>query len=109
MRTRQEATWNRWRPLVAEQERSGLSVTAFCRQRQLCISQLYAWKRRLRRTASASLLAVHLAPTPEPEPAEQTHRRPIEVVLPGGLRLLVEAGFDATHLCALLDVLERRA
>jgi hypothetical protein len=43
----QEA-WARWRALLAEQQQSGLSVVAFCRERGLRDGQFYDWKKRLR-------------------------------------------------------------
>ena len=38
----------KWRGLVAEQEQSGQSVAAFCRERGVPASQIFSWKRRLR-------------------------------------------------------------
>lgn len=36
-----------WRELVAEQERSGLSVAEFCRQKVLTENSFYRWRRQL--------------------------------------------------------------
>lgn len=44
---RSERTWAKWRGLVAEQERSGLSVQRFCIDRGLASSSLFAWRRKL--------------------------------------------------------------
>jgi len=38
-----------WRDVVSEWRASGLSVRAFCSQRQLRESQFYGWRRELRR------------------------------------------------------------
>lgn len=35
-----------WRGLVAEQEKSNLSVAAFCQQHQLTESGFYAWRKK---------------------------------------------------------------
>ena len=39
----------RWRHAMSEQSRSGLSVRAFCRQRNLLESRFFSWRRELRR------------------------------------------------------------
>ena len=95
----------RWRGLVSEQVGSGKSVAAFCRDRGLREWQLYEWKKRLRPSEAAPFIAVEVASTEaswaQPAPAsgiEIRHRR--------GWSLVVEAGFDASHLRRLLAVLE---
>jgi len=100
-----EEDWTRWRGLVSEQVGSGKSVAAFCRDRGLREWQLYEWKKRLRPSAAAPFIAVEVSSTEassaQPRPAsgiEIRHRR--------GWSLVVEAGFDASHLRRLLAVLE---
>jgi len=45
-----------WRGLVAEVQASGLSVRAFCSQRQVREANFYAWRRKLeRRDGSAGI------------------------------------------------------
>jgi hypothetical protein len=95
----------RWRGLVSEQVASGASVAAFCRDRGLREWQLYEWKKRLRSSAGAPFIAVEIASTEvasaQPGPMsglELRHRR--------GWSVIVEPGFDASHLRRLLAVLE---
>jgi len=92
----------KWRGLVAEQQLSSQSVAAFCRERGLAAAQFYAWKARLRRTGVGRFLPVHVSEMGQAGGS-------IEVRLGGGRSLIVAAGFDAAHLRAVLDVLERRA
>jgi hypothetical protein len=47
-RGRDLAKERRWRTLVAEQRRSGLTIAAFCLDRQLAASAFHYWKRELR-------------------------------------------------------------
>jgi transposase-like protein len=104
MNQRREQAWAKWRDLVAEQEQSGLSVAAFCRDRELAQSQLTYWKRRVREAAKASFVEVQLA-----EPRVQARAlgsTTIEVRLKNGRSLMVAARFDARHLRALLAVVE---
>jgi len=104
MNQRREQAWAKWRDLVAEQEQSGQSVAAFCRDRELAQSQLTYWKRRVREAAKAPFVEVQLA-----EPGVQARAlgsTTIEVRLKNGRSLMVAARFDARHLRALLAVVE---
>ena len=46
-RERSRQARRKWQGLFSEQGRSGQSVAAFCRERQLCASHFYWWKKRL--------------------------------------------------------------
>ncbi len=110
MRRRQTAAWTKWRGLVAEQQQSGKSVTAFCRERDLKTGQFFAWKKRLREAEAPKFGAVEVAPVAEVKwAAAEIRRGVIEVRLRGGRSLLVEPGFDAHHLRALVFALEVEA
>jgi len=53
---RSRNAWTKWRRLISEQARSGQSVAAFCRERDLCAPHFFWWKRRLR-ASTATILA----------------------------------------------------
>jgi hypothetical protein len=98
--------WTKWRALVSEQSQSGQTVAAFCRDRGLRDSLFYDWKKRIREGEAAKFVEVKLK-----EPSEQRKSSPerypaIEIRLSKGRSILVEPGFDAGHLRALLAVLE---
>jgi Transposase len=86
-------------------EQGGQSVASFCRERGVAPSQIYAWKRRMRERAAPAFIEVRSGA----EQASGGWRRndAIEVRLAGGRGLLVEPGFNADHLRALIAVLER--
>src|SRR5690348_15266934 len=110
MRQRKAEAWGKWRGLVAEQSQSGQSVAAFCRERGLRSGQFFAWKKRLRDAAAPKFVAVEVAPGAETKwPAPEMSGGAIEVRLRGGRSLVVEPGFDADHLRALVSVLEAEA
>jgi transposase-like protein len=102
-----------WRQAIEEWQQSGLSVTAFCQQRQLQVQAFFRWRKLLAvrdqpavsaeatTTASALFVPVHLRP-PAPAGAEQS----FEVVLASGLLVRVQPGFDPASLRLLLAVLE---
>ncbi|WP_321475971.1 IS66 family insertion sequence element accessory protein TnpA [uncultured Paludibaculum sp.] len=108
MRTRGPEAWTKWRELVAEQERSGQSVAAFCRARGLSPTHFFAWKKRLILAGPQPFVEVHLVDAGRATQAAAGHGPAIEIRLPTGRSLLVEPGFDPNHLRALLAVLESR-
>jgi len=124
----------KWQGLISEQGRSGQSVAAFCRERELRASHFFWWKKRLRaavgpeagRTPLTKFVEVKLTPAgpkragmgaasraailarPEADPRPGGDRR-VEVVLRNGRSLRVGPGFDAAHVQALAAVLESEA
>jgi hypothetical protein len=132
-RERRREARRKWQRLVSEQGRSGQSVAAFCRERQLCPSHFFWWRKRLRAAElgalstqlrkfvevkltravperagmGAAARAATLA-RPEADPRPRGDGR-VEVVLRNGRRLRVGPGFDAAHVQALAAVLESEA
>ena len=94
----------KWRGLVSEQIASGQTVAAFCRDRGLRDWQFYDWKKRVREAGASKFVAVEVAAVAEPVSA--VPGKAIEVRLLRARTLMVELGFDARHLRALLSVLE---
>lgn len=78
-------------------------MAAFCLERGLRDSQFFAWKKRLR---NAEAQFVEVRPAAEPVQSSAAGKHAIEVRLAGGRSLVVAPGFDASHLRALLSVLE---
>ena len=101
--------WTKWRALVSEQSQSGQTVAAFCRDRGLRDSLFYDWKKRIREGESAKFVEVKVK-EPDEQRTPALERYPaIEIRLSMGRSLLVERGFDAIHLRALLAALETGA
>ena len=91
-----------WRKRIAQQQSSGKSVAAFCRDGGVSENSFYFWKRHLREADAATFveLKTSAAAVPEARPAR------IEVRLSGRRRLLVRRGFDRDLLIELVRVLE---
>jgi transposase-like protein len=106
MQPHRREVWTKWRRLIAEQDASGQSIAAFCREHDVPVSQFFAWKRRLRQASAPPFLAVQLVEAAPEPPAARAHA--IEVALAGGRRLWVEPGFDPDHLRTLVAALEAR-
>jgi hypothetical protein len=108
-----------WRQTLAAWQDSGLSVTAFCVQRQLQLQSFFRWRKLLAQrdqpaAASAEAAAppaVAAAPAFVParfrHPLAEAGQHPFEVVLAGGRLLRVGPAFDPAALRQLLDVLEQ--
>jgi hypothetical protein len=96
----------KWRELVSEQSRSGQSVAVYCRERGLRLWQFYEWKKRLRDSDSPKFVEVAVKPPAEIVQQPRRHGSAIEVRLRSGHSLVVERGFDANHLRALLAVFD---
>jgi|SRR5215469_398211 len=109
MRERRAEAAAKWRGLVSEQVESGKSVAAFCRERGLPASQMFSWRKRLREKTAAKFVEVAVMPAVDDAAMPATRGRAIEVRLKGGRSLLVEPGFDESHLRALLGILEIEA
>jgi hypothetical protein len=109
MKQKRAEAWAKWRQLVSEQSASGQSVSKFCFERGLSCGQFFAWRRRLREAESARFVALELSPVVEARWPATMSNRAIEVRLVRGRSLVVEPGFDAHHLRALLSVLEGEA
>ena len=97
----------KWRSLVSKQEESGQSVASFCRARGLPESLFYYWKKWLREVATPPFVEVQVAqPHLSPRPSRSAMGPAIEVRLSNGRSLMVAPEFDASHLRALLAVVE---
>jgi transposase-like protein len=101
-----EKLW-KWRSLIAEQKESGQSAAAFCRTRGVREALFYYWKKQLQEVATSQFVEVQVA---KPK-VSQRHSGAalgtiIEVRLQNGRSLMVAPEFNASHLRALLAVLE---
>ena len=105
---RQSITEHRakWRGLVLEQLSSGQTVAAFCRDRGIRDSQFYDWKKRNREGEAAQFVEVKVKESSEQRKPAPERSSAIAIRLNNGRVLLVEPGFDASHLRSLLAVLE---
>jgi len=113
------------RRVLAEQRAGGLSVAAFCRERQVPQASFYFWRRKLRNDAAPSpgLGSGRRGVPPcrgRPGPAGSktagfvevqlpvealAEARAIELRLPGDRSLVIRPGFDRSTLVALLATL----
>jgi hypothetical protein len=106
MREQKAEIWAEWRKLISEQSQSGQSGAKFCLERGLRVWQFYDWKKRLEQAETAKFVSVEVKPGELLGWRSASGEQAIEVRLRRGRSLVVEPGFDAGHLRALLAVLE---
>jgi len=89
-----------WRERIAEQERSGISVQQFCKERGVTEQSFYVWRKRLRKQEPARFALV------ETEPARQHGPKTgLELVLVTGERLRIGVDVDPSLLRRVLEAL----
>jgi transposase-like protein len=106
MRADRVEEWTKWRGLVNGQRQSGQNVAIFCREHGLREWQFYAWKKRLREGETAQFVEVQVKSVGKVAEAKPAAGGAIEIRLSSGRSLVVGVEFDASHLRALLAVLE---
>ena len=89
--------------VLAAQAQSGSSVAAFAREHGVNEARLLRWRKRLKRAKTPRFHPVKVVRTSAP-----VVESPIELVLVGGERLVLRAGFDAMLLRQILGALEGR-
>ncbi|MEI7538981.1 MAG: hypothetical protein WCH05_10860 [Chlorobiaceae bacterium] len=113
-----------WRAKIEEQLASGQEPGAFCRQRNICSSGFYAWRKRLGMKGSVvepvvkspRLLPGALKPLPRAgflrldpagaavlrDPEIEQHSRVMWIDTPGGYRVAVNGGVGLAEVFGLL-------
>ena len=90
-----------WAERIAAQQRSGISVKQFCKERGLTEYSFYAWRKRLRENGPVRFALVERSVRWQ----EGTAEAALELVLTTGERLRIGTGVDTATLRAVLDVL----
>jgi hypothetical protein len=97
----------RWRTILADWRSSGLSVTAFCRSRNVYKSGFHRWRNildQLDRSAATPSARPQAPPQSSPSfvPVRVIPDCVVEVILPSGLQLRVPLSADAQQLARLV-------
>jgi transposase-like protein len=86
-----------WSKLMAEQEASGQTIRAFCRERGVADHCFYSWRKRLRKVESVQFAELKTVASPAP----------LELLLASGERLRIANGVDAATLRLVVEALRR--
>jgi transposase-like protein len=91
---------DQWQEIIAHQEASGESVSAYCRQQNLCEKSLYIWRKRLRKKSIPQVknfIEVSVPP--------KSTRESLRIKTPGGYCLEVPEGTDSTFVKSIIAAL----
>ena len=102
-----------WRGVIQDQKTSGLSISAFCRERKVPAASFYNWRRKLadrqlRVAVEPGKTAAQFVSLDLPPPNAVT-RTGCEVVLANGCRIIVPPQCDADWLLQILGALQERS
>ena len=89
-----------WAERIAAQQRGGISVKQFCKERGLTEYSFYAWRKRLRESGP-----VRFALVEKNAQRERASEAALELVLATGERLRIGSGVDTSTLRAVLEIL----
>jgi len=89
-----------WRTIIEDQAASGMSIAAFCREKQIKPHQFHSWRRRFREQQSCTGGFLQLIPDRAVEAGSKIRIHP-------GTKLIIEVerGFDPFTLCAVIETL----
>ena len=90
-----------WAERIAAQQRSGISVKQFCKERGLTEYSFYAWRKRLQEKGPVRFALVERSVRRQERGAEPI----LELVLASGERLRIGGSVDTATLRTVLDVL----
>ena len=88
-----------WAERIAAQQRSGMWVKQFCKERGLTECSFYAWRKRLQEKGPVRFALVDRSARRQERDAEAS----LELVLETGERLRIGRGVDSATLRAVLD------
>jgi transposase-like protein len=92
-----------WQELVSQQEQSGLSVYAFCKQRDVTEASFYNWRKQLRNNTGVGFALV------DAQGKADKPKAPVELVLATGDRVQIAPGADAETVRMVIGVLRERS
>jgi hypothetical protein len=89
-----------WLERIAEQERSGIPVQQFCKERGITEQTFYVWRKRFRKQETARFALVETGPAGQHAP-----KTGLELVLVTGERLRIGGDVDPSLLRRMLEAL----
>jgi len=88
-----------WRERIAEQERGGVPVQQFCKDKGIAEQSFYVWRKRLRKPEATRFALV------ETGAAQNAPKNELELILVTGERLRIGADVNPSLLRRVLEAL----
>jgi len=101
--TSQQTRRGQWQQRISEQEKSGQSARAYCREHKVNEHAFYQWRQRLNAAPSGEPVRFALIEAVQNHPAANELNPVVELILNSGERLRIPA--DASMLRLVLSVL----
>ncbi len=98
-----------WQQLLDEHQRCGLSVKAFCDQKQIAPNSFYQWKRKLQSTADASTNAIIPVKLIDRPAASSSSNRFVQIWTPDGFSIRVDSATQVEELTTILRAVHQSA
>jgi transposase-like protein len=86
-----------WSKLIAEQEASGQTIRAFCKEQGVGDHCFYYWRKRLQKSEPVQFALLKTVASPAP----------LELLLANGEQLRIRNGVDAATFRLVLDVVRQ--
>ena len=86
-----------WSNLIAEQEASGQTIRAFCKEQGVGDNCFYYWRKRLQKSEPVQFALLKTVAS----------AAPLELILANGEQLRIRNGVDAATFRLVLDVVRR--
>jgi len=91
---------SQWQEIISNQEASGESVSAYCRQQNLCDKSFYTWRRRFRKRTGPKLKNFIEMTVPA-----KSNKESLQITTPGGYCLKVPEGMDGAFVKNIIAAL----
>lgn len=105
-RPKQPARRELWRQRIAQQESSGQSIRAYCRDHKLSEHSFYQWRKQIGALGSSNSAKPVSFALVEPNKPSQAAAPPIELILTSGETLRIPA--DSATLRLVLNALHSK-
>ena len=102
--TKKADRYAKWRELVAEQEKSGLSQIEFCRQRELVLSKFTYYRSVIKSQEKVNATKKLFSPV-QIKPSGPKAVLEIKIILPNGFQCFIPAMMDVSQIRRLMEAL----
>lgn len=96
--------YTKWKELISEQEKSGLSQTAFCKQNNLAASKFGYYRSVIKSQEKVHLDKKLFSPVQIKNP-EPTKSSELKIILPNGFQCIISSAMSVAHLKQLMEAL----
>ena len=105
MAAEQMEQYAKWKTLIEEQEKSGLTQKVFCEKQGLNLSQFIYYKVRLKRKKLIQEISTPHSFTPIKIQKENHHSSEIKIIMPNGFQCIFPSALDILQVKRWLEAI----